>query len=50
LGNKKLSESAKEIFVAVKGWKLQLVNVVTFHSKLNLRHEYGHWKGNQGEI
>jgi hypothetical protein len=37
-------EINKDIYVAVKEWKLQHVNVVTFHSKLILRHEYSHWR------
>jgi hypothetical protein len=34
----------KEIVVAVNEWKLQHVDVVTFHSELRMRHEYNHWK------
>jgi hypothetical protein len=37
-------ESNKEIYVAVREWKLQHVNVVTFHSELRSRHEYSHWR------
>jgi hypothetical protein len=34
----------KDIVVAVNEWKLQHVRVVTFHSKLILKHEYNHCK------
>jgi hypothetical protein len=34
----------KVIVVAVNEWKLQHVDVVTFHSELRMRHEYSRWK------
>jgi hypothetical protein len=30
--------------ISVREWKLQHMNVVTFHSELIMRHEYRHWR------
>jgi hypothetical protein len=38
------SKVIKVNYVAAKEWKLQLVIVVTIHSKLILRHEDNCWK------
>jgi hypothetical protein len=44
LGTKISQKVIKEIFVVVKEWKLQLVNVVTFCSEFILRNGYNCWK------
>jgi hypothetical protein len=44
LGTKISQKVIKEIFVVVKEWKLQLVNVVTFCSEFILRNGYNYWK------
>jgi hypothetical protein len=44
LGTKIFSKRNNVNFTAVSKWKLQHVNVVTFHLELIMRHEYNHWR------
>jgi len=44
LGAKILLGGHRVNSTTISKWKLQHVNVVTFHSKLRMRHEYNHWR------